>query len=300
MGRWFSKGRESEVRQHGLIDVVDRSRSLRQHKHIDVGQNELETTRLVQPGGGEEKRDYSELVNEILAPRRYQLLAASTCGLGIAAGSTTVMAIALALPKVEEEFDASDSERSLVASCIFLGMLIGGLVSGILGDHMYGRKSCIVGFTVVIALFGSLTSIAKTINQVASFRFLAGLGIGGESFNNFGFFFVFLWSFLKLNPLLLYVFFFLFRREHSSNFFVHGGDDELECEGEIHDVRCFSLDVWVCDCLFSRLDHYSSRRFSSSLSSGRVAALLFDLHGTSTALLHLGVLCAGGEPLLPD
>ena len=198
------------MRQHGLIDVVDRSRSLRQHKHIDVGQNELETTRLVQPGGGEEKRDYSELVNEILAPRRYQLLAASTCGLGIAAGSTTVMAIALALPKVEEEFDASDSERSLVASCIFLGMLIGGLVSGILGDHMYGRKSCIVGFTVVIALFGSLTSIAKTINQVASFRFLAGLGIGGESFNNFGFFFFFLWSFLKLNPLLLYVFFFLF------------------------------------------------------------------------------------------
>eukprot|EP00213_Chloropicon_mariensis_P007164 CAMPEP_0197483030 /NCGR_PEP_ID=MMETSP1309-20131121/56672_1 /TAXON_ID=464262 /ORGANISM="Genus nov. species nov., Strain RCC998" /LENGTH=620 /DNA_ID=CAMNT_0043025613 /DNA_START=58 /DNA_END=1921 /DNA_ORIENTATION=- len=180
MGRWFSKGRESEVRQHGLIDVVDRSRSLRQHKHIDVGQNELETTRLVQPGGGEEKRDYSELVNEILAPRRYQILAASTCGLGIAAGSTTVMAIALALPKVEEEFDASDSERSLVASCIFLGMLIGGLVSGILGDHMYGRKSCIVGFTVVIALFGSLTSIAKTINQVASFRFLAGLGIGGN------------------------------------------------------------------------------------------------------------------------
>ena len=116
--------------------------------------SDFETTRLVSgksssssgsgSGGGGwgagVPDDYSDKVDAVLASRSYQMVAAATCGLGIAAGSTTVMAISLALPLIEEEFTALDWQRSMVASCIFLGMLVGGLASGISGD-IYGRRN---------------------------------------------------------------------------------------------------------------------------------------------------------------
>lgn len=124
-------------------------------------------------------RDYSWLVNETLGSGMYQKTACVACGLGIAAGSTEVMAISLVLLKIENELTAVGWERSFIASCIFLGMLFGGIVSGVIGD-IYGRKASMVSFTAGIAVFGACTSLANTVIQLAIFRFLAGLCIGGN------------------------------------------------------------------------------------------------------------------------
>ncbi|QDZ19752.1 MFS general substrate transporter [Chloropicon primus] len=145
-------------------------------------EKELETVALVGPrdddGGGD---DHSVKVDKVLGNGRYQLLSCVTCGLGVAAGSTEVMAIALALPMIETEFEGEvlTWEKNLMASCIFLGMLLGGLSSGAVAD-LRGRKSCLIIFTAFIAVFGALTALAESMSQVALFRFLAGLGIGGN------------------------------------------------------------------------------------------------------------------------
>lgn len=148
----------------------------------DPSEEELREASLLLGSGrrsDDAAEDYSGKVNEVLGSGAYQRAACVTCGLGVAAGSTEVMAIGLAIPMIEAEFGAGDWERNLVASCIFLGMLLGGLISGVLGD-LYGRKTCMTFFTAVIAVFGGLTAIAGSLWQVACFRFLAGLGIGGN------------------------------------------------------------------------------------------------------------------------
>lgn len=150
---------------------------------------ELDETQALVPRYEEDEEDedassvdYSAQLDAVLGNGRYQWLATLTCGLGVAAGSTEVMAIALALPEIEIEFgvgEATQWQRNMVASCIFIGMLLGGLISGFTSD-LKGRKSCLIFFTGFIAVFGAMTAFAKSLSQVAAFRFLAGLGIGGN------------------------------------------------------------------------------------------------------------------------
>ena len=126
---------------------------------------ELDETQALVPRYEEDEEDedassvdYSAQLDAVLGNGRYQWLATLTCGLGVAAGSTEVMAIALALPEIEIEFgvgEATQWQRNMVASCIFIGMLLGGLISGFTSD-LKGRKSCLIFFTGFIAYYNNL------------------------------------------------------------------------------------------------------------------------------------------------
>ena len=67
----------------------------------------------------------------------------------------------------------------VLASSIFLGMLIGGGVVGIFGD-MYGRKKILLSGLILNGSAGVLSATAVDLITLASARFVAGIGIGGS------------------------------------------------------------------------------------------------------------------------
>jgi MFS family permease len=77
------------------------------------------------------------------------------------------------------EFHIDMAAGGLISSITNLGMLAGGVIFGILADK-FGRVRI---FTYTILLFAvgtALTGLAQNIEQVYLFRFIAGLGAGGE------------------------------------------------------------------------------------------------------------------------
>ena len=76
--------------------------------------------------------------------------------------------------------DPRVGEYSGYATSVFLiGWAIGGLIFGILGDRI-GRAKTMLVTIVLYSAFTGLSALANDIWSFAAFRFLTGLGVGGE------------------------------------------------------------------------------------------------------------------------
>ena len=71
----------------------------------------------------------------------------------------------------------SDSTR--VINWQMLGLLIGGIVWGVLGDKK-GRLSVLFGSIILYSVANIITGYVQTVDQYAACRFMAGLGLAGE------------------------------------------------------------------------------------------------------------------------
>lgn len=108
---------------------------------------------------------------------RKKVLTSSMLGLGLE--SMDIMFVAFALSSIIATFGLSQSEGGFIFTITNLGMLVGGIVFGLLADR-YGRVRV---FTYTILLFAFATAMiafAPSIEWVYFFRFLAGVGGGGE------------------------------------------------------------------------------------------------------------------------
>lgn len=84
----------------------------------------------------------------------------------------------LALIQAEPSWDLSASAAGLIGSLAFAGMLVGALGAGTLADRL-GRRRTILLSTVWFSLFTALCTFAPSPEVFGTFRFLAGLGLGG-------------------------------------------------------------------------------------------------------------------------
>ncbi|CAF0853470.1 unnamed protein product [Adineta ricciae] len=76
--------------------------------------------------------------------------------------------------------DITDFQVASLTSCVFFGMMIGALSSGILADK-YGRRRIGMISSVILAVFGVATAIAPTYNWVLVSRTFVGLAVAGET-----------------------------------------------------------------------------------------------------------------------
>ncbi|CAF0952427.1 unnamed protein product [Adineta ricciae] len=76
--------------------------------------------------------------------------------------------------------DLTDFQVASLTSCVFLGMMIGALFSGILADK-YGRRRVGMISSVILAVSGVATAIATTYSWVLISRTVVGLAIAGET-----------------------------------------------------------------------------------------------------------------------
>ena len=67
----------------------------------------------------------------------------------------------------------------IIFSIFLIGWAIGGVVFGVLADH-FGRARALVFTILIYAVFTGLAALSQTWWQLALFRFVTALGIGGE------------------------------------------------------------------------------------------------------------------------
>lgn len=72
-----------------------------------------------------------------------------------------------------------ESNEIFLFNCQMLGMLIGGILWGILGDKR-GRLSVLFGSILLYSVANVLNAYVTDLNSYAAIRFFAGLGLAGE------------------------------------------------------------------------------------------------------------------------
>lgn len=98
---------------------------------------------------------------------------------GFALENMDVMFLSFALSSIANNLHLHGAEAGLISSITNLGMLAGGILFGLIGDR-YGRVKT---FSYTIFIFAAATAAmywAQNITMIYLFRFLAGVGAGGE------------------------------------------------------------------------------------------------------------------------
>ena len=107
-----------------------------------------------------------------------QILASVIAALGIILDGFDGQLIGFAIPSLIKEWGASRGDFAPVVAAGLVGMAIGSLIAGYIGDR-FGRR---VALFVSVFLFGAATSaigLSPNLIVIGALRFVAGLGIGG-------------------------------------------------------------------------------------------------------------------------
>jgi MFS family permease len=102
---------------------------------------------------------------------------ASTAGLALE--GMDIMFISFAMTMMVADFNIDFAAGGLISSVTNWGMLAGGILFGILADKL-GRVRVFTYTIILFAIGTALTALAPNIELVYLFRFIAGLGAGGE------------------------------------------------------------------------------------------------------------------------
>ena len=108
---------------------------------------------------------------------RKKTVVASVAGLTLE--GMDIMFISFAMSMIIAEFHIDLTTGGLISSITNIGMLLGGIIFGVLADK-FGRVKVFTYTVLLFAIGTALTGLATNIEQVYLFRFIAGLGAGGE------------------------------------------------------------------------------------------------------------------------
>ncbi|HUI42732.1 MAG TPA: MFS transporter [Terriglobia bacterium] len=104
-------------------------------------------------------------------------LAASTLGWMLDGMDVTLYA--MVIPAVEAEFHLSSGAAGMLASTTLVASALGGVLFGLLADRA-GRRTALMASVVVYSVFTAACGLSRTVGELAVFRALLGLGVGGE------------------------------------------------------------------------------------------------------------------------
>ncbi|MCK8786085.1 MFS transporter [Roseomonas sp. NAR14] len=109
---------------------------------------------------------------------RFQMMTVALCGFVVVLDGFDTQAIGLVAPAIAETFGAPLSSFGMVFSAGLFGLMLGALTLGPIADRV-GRRWTVIVATLVFGLFTVLTPSASSLDELALFRFLTGLGLGG-------------------------------------------------------------------------------------------------------------------------
>ncbi len=112
----------------------------------------------------------------ITGAQRKTLVSAS---LGWMLDGMDIMLYAMVLAHLMKDFGMSTATAGLMGSLTLLASAVGGVLFGILADR-FGRVKALMGSILVYSVFTGACGLSQNIAQLAVFRVLLGLGMGGE------------------------------------------------------------------------------------------------------------------------
>jgi MFS family permease len=107
---------------------------------------------------------------------RRALVAAS---LGWMLDSFDVMLYALVLASLMADLGLDRATAGQLGSLTLLASAVGGLVFGVVADRV-GRTRALMASVLIYSVFTAACGLAQTVTQLAVFRLLLGIGMGGE------------------------------------------------------------------------------------------------------------------------
>jgi MFS family permease len=93
--------------------------------------------------------------------------------------SFDVMLYALVLTALMRDLGMDAPTAGLLGSVTLVASAAGGMLFGVIADR-FGRTRALMGSIVVYSIFTAMCGFAQTVAQLAVFRVLLGLGMGGE------------------------------------------------------------------------------------------------------------------------
>ena len=108
----------------------------------------------------------------------YALMVSVLTTLALVIDGFDIQAIAFAAPKLMSEWGMDRAALAPILAAGLLGMFVGALVLGIVGDR-YGRRRALLASIALMALSSLLAATADGPAPLATYRFLTGLGLGG-------------------------------------------------------------------------------------------------------------------------
>ncbi|WP_025784055.1 MFS transporter [Sporosarcina sp. D27] len=98
---------------------------------------------------------------------------------GLTLEGMDIMFISFAMTMIIADFGIDFATGGMISSITNIGMLVGGVLFGIMADK-FGRVKVFTYSILLFALGTALTGLATNIEQIYIYRFIAGLGAGGE------------------------------------------------------------------------------------------------------------------------
>lgn len=120
---------------------------------------------------------YDQCLDGTPIPRRVLGIAA-IAGTAVIFDGYDLQALAYSLPRLVATWHISPVAAGLLASYTFVGLFIGAVGLGALGDR-WGRKRVLVAGVIVFALLMGTAGFARNYTQFAVLRFCAAIGMGG-------------------------------------------------------------------------------------------------------------------------
>jgi AAHS family 4-hydroxybenzoate transporter-like MFS transporter len=108
----------------------------------------------------------------------YQLLVGVMCSLIVFVDGFDAQAMGYVAPALTTAMDIPRSVLGPVISSGLVGMMVGAMVSGPMADQ-FGRRPVLLGCVLIFGIGSLLTATAQTVEGLAAFRALTGLGMGG-------------------------------------------------------------------------------------------------------------------------
>ena len=109
--------------------------------------------------------------------RERRSLAAAT--LGWMLDGMDIFLYAMVLAELMRELNLSKEEAGLLASLTLVASAIGGILFGFIADRL-GRRFALTASIVIYSVFTAACGLSRGLFELAVFRFVLGLGMGGE------------------------------------------------------------------------------------------------------------------------
>lgn len=110
-------------------------------------------------------------------PTRWKMMWAAI--VGYAMDGLDMLILSFAMAAIVAEFHLGLGEGGLIATYTLIGAVLGGYLFGILADY-YGRVRVFAWTIILFSVFTGACAFADSAWHLELFRFLAGLGLGGE------------------------------------------------------------------------------------------------------------------------
>jgi len=111
------------------------------------------------------------------SPGERRALLASTLGWALDGMDVTLYAMVIA--ELLRELRLSPSQAGLLASVTLIASAFGGILFGVLADRI-GRRNALMISMAWYSVFTAACGLARGVGDLAVYRFLLGLGMGGE------------------------------------------------------------------------------------------------------------------------